>query len=93
MDALIDRAVVTLNEKDRRAREGLLVKARTLVVDQALYSLYAQVGPRQWLETARLICEDHLSPAEVIARSNASPIDVEETLKDLIRRGVVTLEA
>ncbi|HYV46958.1 MAG TPA: response regulator [Myxococcaceae bacterium] len=93
MESLIDRAVQTLNEKERRAREALMVKARRIVVDQPLYDLYAQVGPQQWLRTAKLICEDGLPPAEVIARSDASPVDVEETLKDLLRRGVVSLEA
>jgi len=92
MEQLIDRAVLTLNEKERRAREALLVNARRIAVDPSLYSLYAQVGPRQWLQTAKLICEDRLPPAEVISRSEASPLDVEETLKDLIRRGVVMLE-
>jgi len=90
---LIDRAVLTLNERERRAREVLLVSARIILVNQPLYQLYTQVGPTQWLQTARLICEDGLTPAEVIARSDASPIDVEETLKDLLRRGVVSLEA
>jgi len=93
IESLIDRAVQTLNEKERRARESLMVKARRIVVDRPLYDLYAQVGPQQWLRTAKLICEDGLPPAEVIARSDASPVDVEETLKDLLRRGVVSLEA
>lgn len=93
MHYLIDRAVMTLNEKERKAREALLLKARRIVVDGPLYALYTQVGPRQWLQTAKLICEDGLPPAEVIARSEASPMDVEETLKDLLRRGVVSLEA
>jgi CheY-like chemotaxis protein len=93
MAYLIDRAVLTLNEKERRAREALLIKARRIAVDRPLYDLYAQVGPKQWLQTAKLICEDGLPPSEVIARSDASPLDVEETLKDLLRRGVVSLEA
>jgi CheY-like chemotaxis protein len=93
LDDLLARAVLTLNEKDRRAREAMLVKARKIQVDPALYALYTQVGPKPWLPTAKLICEDRLPPAEVIARSEASPLDVEETLKDLLRRGVVTLEA
>lgn len=92
LEALLDRAVQALNEKDRRAREALLVRARKIQVDRALYDLYTQVGPAQWLPTAKLICEDRLPPAEVIARDDTSPLDVEETLKDLVRRGVVTLE-
>jgi hypothetical protein len=51
------------------------------------------VGPRQWLETARLICEEKLPPREIISRVDASPIEVEETLRDLVRRGVVSLRS
>ena len=47
---------------------------------------------QKWLEVARLICEEHVPPRDVIARTDASPLDVEETLKDLVRRGVVTLK-
>ncbi|HEY8210542.1 MAG TPA: response regulator [Myxococcaceae bacterium] len=93
MNLLIGRAVATLNERERKAREALLVNAKRIWVDQPLYQLYTQVGPQQWLRTAKLICEDGLPPAEVIARSDASPVDVEETLKDLLRRGVVALGA
>jgi hypothetical protein len=41
---------------------------------------------------ARLICEQHVPPREIIASMETSPIEVEETLKDLVRRGVVTLK-
>ena len=45
-----------------------------------------------YLEIARLICEEKLTPREVIARVEMSPVDIEETMKDLLRRGVVTLK-
>lgn len=91
--ALLEGAARMLNDNEARLREGLLVDARQIQVNEDLYALYAQVGPRQWLETARLVCEEKLPPREVIARVDASPVEVEETLKDLIRRGVVTLTA
>jgi Mn-dependent DtxR family transcriptional regulator len=50
------------------------------------------VGPQQWLEAARIICEEKMAPRDIIATLEISPIDVEETMKDLIRRGVVTLK-
>ncbi len=93
LEALLAQTVDALNENGRRVRESLLVHATQVEVNGDLYALYAQVGPRAWLETARLICEDKLPPREVIARVDASPLDVEETLKDLVRRGVVTLSA
>lgn len=93
LDALLAEAASVLNENETRLREGLLIQASQIHVDGELYALYAQVGPKQWLETARLICEERLPPRDVIARVEASPIDVEETMKDLIRRGVVRLTA
>ena len=88
---LTERASVTLNENERRVRESLLVTATQIEVNPDLYAVYRQVGPKQWLEAARLICEEHLPPREIIARLEVSPIDVEETMKDLTRRSVVTL--
>jgi DNA-binding response OmpR family regulator len=90
-EVLIEHGCGTLNENERRARESLLVSANQMEVNPELYSVYRQVGPKQWLEVARLICEERVPPREVIAAIDASPIEVEETMKDLIRRGVVTL--
>jgi DNA-binding response OmpR family regulator len=91
-EVLIEQGCGTLNENERRIREGLLVTAGQIEVNEALYSVYRQVGPKQWLEVARLICEEHVPPREIIASMETSPIEVEETLKDLVRRGVVTLK-
>lgn len=89
---LVERACTTLNENERRMRESLMVSATQVDVHAELYAVYTQVGPKQWLEAARLICEEKLAPRDIIARLDISPIDVEETMKDLIRRGVVTLK-
>ncbi len=89
---LIAHACETLTGNEQRMREGLLVSATTIEVNDELYAIYRQVGPRQWLELARLICEERVAPREVIARIDTSPVEVEETLKDLLRRGVVTLK-
>ncbi|MCC6334189.1 MAG: response regulator [Myxococcales bacterium] len=91
-EVMIERAASTLNENERRMREGLMLAATQIDVNAALYAVYQQVGPKGWLETARLICEEKLPPREVIAHIDISPIEVEETMKDLIRRGVVTLK-
>lgn len=88
---LVERACTTLNDNERRMRESLMVSATQVDVHPELYAVYRQVGPKQWLEAARLICEEKLAPRDIIARLEISPIDVEETMKDLIRRGVVTL--
>lgn len=90
-EVLLERAASTLNENERRMREGLMLSATQIEVNLDLYAVYQQVGPKPWLETARLICEEKLPPREVIAHLDISPLEVEETMKDLIRRGVVTL--
>lgn len=89
---LIEKACATLTDNETRMRDGLLVAATQIEVNEDLYAIYGQVGPTQWLEAARLICEERVPPRDVIARIDISPIEVEETLKDLLRRGVVTLK-
>ncbi len=89
---LLERACATLNGNEQRMRDNLMVSATTIDVNAELYAVYRQVGPKQWLEAARLICEEKLPPRDVIARIDTSPIEVEETMKDLIRRGVVSLK-
>ncbi|MFT3836024.1 MAG: response regulator [Myxococcaceae bacterium] len=88
---LLARARELLNDNERRAREGMMVGANEIQVDPDLYHVYQMVGPKQSLEVARLICEERVPPREVIARVELSPVEIEETLKDLVRRGVVTL--
>lgn len=93
LPVLLARAQAALNAHEQQLREVALIEARHVSVDPALYEVYAQVGPRAWLETARLICEERLPPREVIGRVELSPIEVEETIRDLVRRGVVNLRA
>jgi DNA-binding response OmpR family regulator len=87
---LIDRAAELLNENAQKVRDAHLVTPGAISVNADLYRVYAQNGPKGWLETARLLCEEKLSPREVLSRLDESPIDVEETLRDLVRRGVVS---
>jgi len=87
---LIDRAAELLNENAEKLRDAHLVKPGNMRVNADLYRVYTQNGPKNWLETARLLCEEKLSPREVLSRLDESPVEVEETLRDLVRRGVVT---
>jgi DNA-binding response OmpR family regulator len=91
IDRLIGDGQEMLNENDRQTQEALLVSGRTVGIDPELYGLYAQLGPKDALETARLFCEERLSAREVIAHSPQSPVEVEQVLIDLVRRGVVKL--
>ena len=91
LEELIVQAQAVLNRNAAAAEEALLVGGQTVRVDPELYALYAQLGPKHWLEAARLFCEEQLTAREVIAKSEQSPLEVEEVLKDLVRRGVVEL--
>lgn len=90
-EVLIERACATLNDNERRMRESLMLTATQIDVNQQLYEVYRAVGPKQWLEAARLICEEKTPPRDLIAKLDISPLDIEECMKDLIRRGVVSL--
>ncbi len=91
-EVMIERACTALNDNERRMRESLMVTATQIDVNTDLYAVYRAVGPKQWLEAARLICEDKTPPRDVIAQLDLSPVEIEECMKDLIRRGVVSLK-
>ena len=91
--SLVARAQQVLNENEQRLRDTQLLTATQILVNDALYQVYRAVGPRDWLEVARLFCEEKATPREVIARVALSPVEIEACLKDLLRRGVVTLPA
>jgi len=90
---LLVRASQLLNDNAQRLRDGLMVNPLEIHVNPELYEVYVRNGPQQWLPAARLLCEQGLPPREVLARLDESPIELEEVLRDLIRRGVVSLSA
>jgi DNA-binding response OmpR family regulator len=92
-DATLARLVPWLNDEQKRTREDQLARAKALVPDEELYRLYLTVGPPAWLPIARLLCEQRLTPAEVISRLQVTPMEVAAVVKDLLRRGVVGLQA
>jgi DNA-binding response OmpR family regulator len=91
-DATLARLVPWLNDEQKRTREDQLARARSLVPDDELYRLYLTVGPPAWLPIARLLCEQRLTPVEVINRLQVTPMEVAAVVKDLLRRGVVSLQ-
>jgi hypothetical protein len=92
-EATLGRLVPWLNEEQQKAREGELAKAKALIVHDELYRLYMSVGPPAWLPIARLLCELKLTPAEVINRLQVTPMEVAAVVKDLLSRGVVSLQS
>jgi DNA-binding response OmpR family regulator len=93
LEEALARCAGILNQNEKNLRDELMVLGKEIHVNADLYKLYSQVGPKPWLETARLLCEDKLTPKEVLARADVSPLEVEEAMRDLIRRGVVRLTA
>ncbi len=87
------RVVTWLNEEQHRAQEAQLARARALLVNEELYRLYLSVGPPAWQSMVRALCEQKLAPAEVMARLQVTPAELALVVKDLLRRGVVSLQA
>ncbi len=90
--ATLERLVPWLASEQAKSREDQLSKARALTVNDDLYRLYVTVGPPAWLPMVRLLCESKLAPAEVMARLQVTPMEVATVVKDLLRRGVATLQ-
>ncbi|MFZ5441026.1 MAG: response regulator [Myxococcota bacterium] len=91
--ATLARLVPWLNDEQKRAAEGQLARARALQVNDELYRLFVNVGPPAWQPMVRLLCEQRLTPAEVMARLQVTPAEVATVVKELLRRGVATLQA
>lgn len=91
-ESTLARLVPWLNDEQHRAREGELARARALNVNDDLYRLYVSVGPPAWLPIARMLCELKLTPADVITRLQVTPMEVAAVVKDLLSRGVVSLQ-
>jgi len=87
------RLVPWLNEEQKRAAEGQLARARALQVNEELYRLFITVGPQEWQPMVRMLCEQKLTPAEVIARLQVTPMQVAAVVRELLRRGVASLQA
>lgn len=91
--ATLSRLVPWLNDEQKRAAESQLARARALTVNEELYRLFLTVGPPAWQPMVRLLCEQKLTPAEVISRLQVTPMEVAAVVKELLRRGVASLAA
>lgn len=93
LDSLVATAVQVANENRVRSRTEAMINPRSTEVSAALYDRYRLLASPEARETAELACEARLTPAQVIARSDRSPIAVERELFEIVRRGVVRLNA
>jgi CheY-like chemotaxis protein len=89
---LLEQAAIKNNTNEAMAIERLLTQASRVEVDPQLYSLYEQLGPPSGRPIAALV-KQGLTPCEVLARVEMSPTEVEDTLRDLVRRRVLQLSA
>ncbi|MFN7133648.1 MAG: response regulator transcription factor, partial [Myxococcales bacterium] len=92
MRSLLDAAAQRNNVNEAAALDRLLTTAGKVEVDESLFQIYEQLGPPSSRGIARMVRQG-LTPRQVIAQSDASPMDVEETMKDLVRRRVVRISA
>ncbi len=90
--ATLSRLVPFLNEEQKRAAESQLARAQALVVNDDLYRLFITVGPPQWQPMVRMLCEQKLTPAEVISRLQVAPMELAAVVRELLRRGVASLQ-
>jgi CheY-like chemotaxis protein len=88
---LLATAVASLNESAQRVKDVLLVQPGEIVIHKELYEVYSHNGPPRWLPTAKLLCEQRLTPKEILSQVDENPLEIEEALRDLLRRGVVTI--
>ncbi len=92
LSALLEDAALKNNQGEAEALDRLLTQAKAVVVDEQLYLLYEQLGPPDAREVAALVRQG-LTPREVVSKANKSPLEVEDTLRDLVRRRVIKLQA
>jgi len=89
VEAMLEQATSALNRLESQVTERWLTSAKTFVVDDHLYALYqrfAKDGPRM---LARAICEQHLSPSDLMASGMATQQELQAVLRDLLRRRVI----
>lgn len=92
LEPLLEDAALRNNRNESEALDKLLTRATRVEVDEQLYQLYEQLGPPGCREIAALVRQG-LTPKEVIAKSDRSPTEIEETVRDLVRRRVLRLSA
>lgn len=89
---LLEKIAATANQVEADALEGMLVRASAVEVDGGVFSLYERFCPPFGREVARFIRQGK-TPKQILAESNLNPIEVIETLRDMVRRQVISLRA
>ena len=87
---LLEQAAEQNNRAEAQALDRLLTKAQRVEVDDPLYALYEQLGPPDSRAIAAMV-KQGMTPREILSSSERSPSEIEETLRDLVRRRVLRL--
>jgi CheY-like chemotaxis protein len=89
---LLEAAALKNNQSESEALDRLLTRAMRVEIDEQLYQIYEQLGPPESRPIAALLRQG-LTPKDVIAKSEHSPMEIERTVRDLVRRRVLKLSA
>jgi CheY-like chemotaxis protein len=87
---LVERLAQGLHDREEKAMEQLMVKASGVEIDVGLHGLYERFSGPLARQVAGLL-QAGKTPREIIVETQLSPLEVEDTLRDMVRRGVVTL--
>ncbi len=90
LSQLLETAAVKNNQNESDALDRLLTRATRVEVDEQLYTLYEQLGPPEARPIASMI-RSGKTPKEVMAEGQQSPMDIEQVVRDLVRRRVLKL--
>lgn len=89
---LLENLAAAAHRAEDDALEGLLVRAQGVEVDPNVFALYERFCPPFGREVARYI-RGGRTPKQILAESNLNPVEVIETLRDMVRRRVIGLRA
>lgn len=91
MSELMAQAEEHLTVHEQRVIETQLVTAPSLRIDPQLLDFYMTVAPERVMPILQAV-KQRLSPRDIIASLDISPLEIEEVLKDLVRKRIVLFE-
>lgn len=86
----LERACRRLAELELTVLDGAVGAAGAFHVDPHLYALFIQVASDRDVKLARALCEEKVAPAQLAERLGISGAEVKESLRELVRRSVIT---
>lgn len=93
MDEMIKRTCESLNVLESQVTSQRLAEASRFIRDEVLYEVYRKTMPDRAVQIAKAVCEEQVRPADVASRLHVSPDEVNEVVKDLLRRKVISFPA